>query len=190
MQHLPDRGGWMTRLSQRSAVDPSRCADAPHRSAPERQCPAASESDEDDWNDRPPTANECRSASEASSYRCHQRCAVAGETFSDAAACLNVIPPSIASQRASRPAGPSFALPWICIRVLLGRELFADPQPGMRPDASSTVHNVCRHVTLVRSTRLERRALPAPTRSAPRRSSRGAGSWTTIVPSHDPTNWP
>ena len=33
------------------------------------------------------------------------------DTFSLAAACLNVIPPSIASHSAKRPAGPSFALP-------------------------------------------------------------------------------
>src|SRR5450759_1160349 len=42
------------------------------------------------------------------------------------------------------PAGPSFALPWICIRVLLGREPSQTHSLGRGPDASSTVHNVCR----------------------------------------------
>ena len=42
--------------------------------------------------------------------RCHQRCAVAGETLRAAAAALNDIPWSIRSQRAMRPAGPRAAL--------------------------------------------------------------------------------
>jgi hypothetical protein len=41
-------------------------------------------------------ANDCRSVDKATAYRCHHRCAVAGDTFSRAAACLNVIPLSIA----------------------------------------------------------------------------------------------
>ena len=48
---------------------------------------------------------------------------------------------------ATRPVGPSFALPWICIRVLLGREPSQTHSLGRGPDASSTVHNVCRHVS-------------------------------------------
>lgn len=51
--------------------------------------------------------------------RYHPRCAVAGVTFSLSAAWRKLNPPSIAGHNASRPAGPSFALPWICIRVLL-----------------------------------------------------------------------
>jgi hypothetical protein len=53
-----------------------------------------------------------------------------------AAACLNVISLSIAWHNASRPAGPSFALPWICIRVLLGSESWQTHSLGRGPDAS------------------------------------------------------
>lgn len=61
---------------------------------------------------------------------------VAGETPDALAAALHVKPLSIAMHNASRPAGPSFALPWICIRVLLGREPSQTHSLGRGPDAS------------------------------------------------------
>jgi len=54
--------------------------------------------------------NVARASSPASSQRCHQRCAVAGDTLKQAAAALSVIPPAIAHTSAWRPANPSFAL--------------------------------------------------------------------------------
>jgi len=44
---------------------------------------------------------------------------VAGDTLKAAAAAFNVIPSSIAATSARRPAGPSLALGWVSIRVLL-----------------------------------------------------------------------
>jgi hypothetical protein len=44
--------------------------------------------------------NVARASSPASSQRCHQRCAVAGDTLKAAAAAFSVIPPSIAQTSA------------------------------------------------------------------------------------------
>ena len=53
----------------------------------------------------------CRASSFASSQRCHQRCAVAGDTLRAAAAALNDIPPANAQKQAhSGQRSPNFAL--------------------------------------------------------------------------------
>ena len=44
--------------------------------------------------------NDARPSAVASSQRCHQRCAVAGDTLKQAAACFSVIPPAIADTSA------------------------------------------------------------------------------------------
>ena len=62
-----------------------------------------------------------------SSQRCHQRCAVAGETLKQAAARLSDIPASIASTSSRRPASPSFALACRFITALLWAQVLADP---------------------------------------------------------------
>jgi len=54
-----------------------------------------------------------------SSQRCHQRCAVAGETLKAAAAAFKESPSSTARTNASRPASPSLALACRYIRALL-----------------------------------------------------------------------
>jgi arsenate reductase (thioredoxin) len=54
-----------------------------------------------------------------SSQRCHQRCAVAGETLKAAAAAFSDRPSSIARTNATRPANPSLALACRYIRALL-----------------------------------------------------------------------
>ena len=69
-------------------------------------------------------------------YRRHQRCAVAGDTFSAAAAALNVCPDTTRSTSAIRPAGPSLASACNCIRHSL----------WTGPDVFSDVHNVPRHI--------------------------------------------
>src|SRR5205085_4705955 len=83
-----------------------------------------------------------------SNQRCHQRCAVAGDTPKATAASLSEQPASIAATSAARPASPSLALACRYIRALLWAW-----SPG-RPTASkegriepSAVHNVCRHVS-------------------------------------------
>src|SRR6266566_3388412 len=86
-----------------------------------------------------------RASSAPSDQRCHQRCAVAGETLKRRAAALIEQPPSIAWTSAKRAASPSLALACRYIRALLrGRGL-------RRPTASkegriepSAVHNLCR----------------------------------------------
>src|SRR6266508_6371999 len=60
-----------------------------------------------------------RASSPASSQRCHQRCAVAGDTLKATAAAFSVIPSAIALTRAKRPASPSLALACRYIRALL-----------------------------------------------------------------------
>src|SRR5262249_13161639 len=53
------------------------------------------------------------------SQRCHQRCAVAGDTLKAAAAALSDRPLSIAVTNATRPPNPSLALACRYIRALL-----------------------------------------------------------------------
>src|SRR5205823_13013008 len=68
--------------------------------------------------------NVCRASSPAASHRCHQRCAVAGETLKRLAALRIEQPSSTAWTSAKRAASPSFALACRYIRALLrGRGL-------------------------------------------------------------------
>ena len=121
--------------ARRSTFQPSsarsrsrrRPAAAPSRSAPAGadRTPASSARELTRRAVRPDRAIEQhdggrRASSLASSQRCHQRCAVAGETLKAAAAAFSDRPCSIARTSASRPASPSLALACGYIRARRG----------------------------------------------------------------------
>jgi len=83
----------------------------------------------------------------ASIQRCHQRCAVAGETLKQTAAAFNERPSSIAPTSARRPASPSFALACRDIRSSF-EQVFGETHSlkGGPDEIPLAVHNLCRHV--------------------------------------------
>ena len=88
--------------------------------------------------------DERRDDAPPSSQRCHQRCAVAGDTLKRAAARFSDIPASIASTSSRRPASPSLALACNFITALLWARVLADAHSLKGgPDDPSAVHNLC-----------------------------------------------
>jgi hypothetical protein len=79
--------------------------------------------------------NVSRASSPPSRQRPHQRRAVADETLKADAAAFRLIPSSIASTSATRPAGPNLALRWNLIRALLGGESWQTTASREGPDA-------------------------------------------------------
>lgn len=129
-----------------SVAAPSQYACAPHKSAPDTPDRAASESDEDDSTCQPPTPMNDASAqkrrnidatNDAQSPARHSATPRPGETSSHPAPPR--IAPAVLPVRASLYRGSASG-------SSQSREFSQTHSLGRGPDASSTVHNLCRHV--------------------------------------------